>query len=456
MPSIAGTFVGPAIATTSERSPENETGTASRGLAAALESRFAAAMSTWKTLRSRWSSPLRSAIARASWSSVIAPQPSRTSSAVLAPSRAAWTAASARSRSVKPSSTMTSVRKRGPPWRWRGYVIPSAAAAGAGGSGAGAVGAATGRRWGKLGRLMLPACGPAHHVQRSAAPGPYLKAPRALADEDLETVDAPAAPLLGLPQEVGAAVPVDQVHHARVFPQVIGLYRDLLERLRGVVQADGRAVHEHVGRPWTLDRRNAEIRREAPGALGAPVPHEALRSHVAQRVRGGARAAARAEDERGARRRVGERIEEAGRVGVVGPDRAVGAERQRVRRADRRGVVRAVRGDGERRLLVGDRHVEADEPRRRHRRDGLGERVRLDRDRLVGELAVEPDRGERGVLHRRRAAVGDRPADDREAPQAHGPTPPSRSGTIRTTTPGGGSSIGGNFTSAPRYLRARR
>src|SRR3954468_12074327 len=176
-------------------------------------------MSTWKMLRSRWSSPLRSAIARASWSSEIAPQPSSTSSGVVPASRAAWTAASARARSVNPSSTMTSLRTRGPPWRWRGCVTPPAAAAG---SGADAVGAATGRRWGKLGRLMLTACGPAHHVQRSAAPGPDLEASRTLADEDLETVDAPAPPALGLPQELGAAVPIHQVDHARVFPEVIG------------------------------------------------------------------------------------------------------------------------------------------------------------------------------------------------------------------------------------------
>src|SRR3954468_16587087 len=231
-------------------------------------------MSTWKTLRSRWSSPLRSAIARASWSSVIAPQPSRTSSAVLAPSRAAWTAASARSRSVKPSSTMTSVRKRGPPWRWRGYVIPSAAAAGAGGSGAGAVGAATGRRWGKLGRLMLTACGPAHHVQRSAAPGPDLEASRTLADEDLETVDAPAPPALGLPQELGAAVPIHQVDHARVFPEVIGRHGQFLERRGRVVQPHGRAVDEHLGRPRRVDGRHAEIGRQAPGPVGVAVPDE--------------------------------------------------------------------------------------------------------------------------------------------------------------------------------------
>src|SRR3954452_2244111 len=178
----------------------------------------------------------------------MAPQPSRTSSGALPASRAAWTAASARSRSVKPSSTMTSVRKRGPPCRRRGCVIPSAAAGGAaGGSGAGGIASATGRRWGKLGRLGLTAGGPAHHVQRSDAPGPDLKAPRALADEDLETVDAPAAPALGLPQELGAAVPVHQARHARGVPEVIGGYGHLLERIRAVLHPGGRAVHEHLG-----------------------------------------------------------------------------------------------------------------------------------------------------------------------------------------------------------------
>src|SRR3954454_12067888 len=143
--------------------------------------------------------------------------------------------------------------------------MPPAAAADGGGaatsSGAGAVGAATGRRWGKLGRLRLTACGPAHHVQRSGAPGPDPKAPRALADEDLETVDAPDASLRGLAQELGAAVPIHQVDHARVFPQVIGLYGDLLERLLRVVEPDGGAVHEHRRRAGLRDRRDPEVRR---------------------------------------------------------------------------------------------------------------------------------------------------------------------------------------------------
>src|SRR5829696_6805813 len=109
---------------------------------------------------------------------------------------------------------------------------------------------------------MLTAGGPAHRVQRSGAPGPYLEAPRALADEDLETVDAPAAPALGLTQELGAAGSIHQVDHARVFPEVIGVYRDLLERLRRVVQAHGRAVHEHFGRPRGLHGFDVEISRQ--------------------------------------------------------------------------------------------------------------------------------------------------------------------------------------------------
>src|SRR4051794_41511220 len=134
---------------------------------------------------------------------------------------------------------MTSVRKRGPPWRWRGCVTPAGAATG---SGAGAVGSATGRRWGKLGRLMLTSGGLSHHVQRSAATGPDLKAPRALADEDLETVDAPAAPALGLTQELGAAVPIHQVDHARVFPEVIGGYGHFLLRVPAVLHPRRPAV----------------------------------------------------------------------------------------------------------------------------------------------------------------------------------------------------------------------
>src|SRR3954452_3947357 len=101
-------------------------------------------------------------------------------------------------------------------------------------------------------------------------------------------------------------------------------------------------------------------------------------------------------------------------------------------------------------LFVRDRHVDAGEAIPRQPADSLGEGLRRDRDRLVGVLAVEPERLQRRGLHRGRAAVDGRPAEDGPPLQAHRSTPPSRSGTMCTTTPRGGSSIGGNFTSAPR------
>ena len=107
-------------------------------------------------------------------------------------------------------------------------------------------------------------------------------------------------------------------------------------------------------------------------------------------------------------------------------------------------------GDDQGRLLVRDRDVDAGEAARREVADRGLERAGLDRQALVGVGVVEAERGQRGRLHRGRAAVVDRPAEDGQAPQRHGPTPPSRSAVIRTTTPGGGLSIGGNFTSGPR------
>ena len=38
--------------------------------------------------------------------------------------------------------------------------------------------------------------------------------------------------------------------------------------------------------------------------------------------------------------------------------------------------------------------------------------------------------------------------------EAQGPMPPTRTGVIRVTTPGGGSGIGGNFTPGPTYVSA--
>ncbi len=129
---------------------------------------------------------------------------------------------------------------------------------------------------------------------------------------------------------------------------------------------------------------------------------------LAQRVDHGPRGAAGAQHQRrGAVGRAGQRGEEARGVGVVGVDDAVGLERERVRGADgARGLARHV-GDGERGLLVRDRRVDAAEAERGQRAHGLGEQVRRQRQPLVAP--VQPEHGERRVVHLRRARVGHRP-----------------------------------------------
>ena len=71
-------------------------------------------------------------------------------------------------------------------------------------------------------------------------------------------------------------------------------------------------------------------------------------------------------------------------------------------------------GQRQRRLLVRDRHVRAAEPGAGQRAHGLLEQLRRHREQAVAPVA-EPGRPQRGVLHRRRAAVADRPAEHAEA-----------------------------------------
>ena len=71
MSSMALTFAGSRMATTSVAWPMNPTGTASRRLATSGAIRLAAAMSTAKFDRWTWSTPKRKASASASWSPVM-------------------------------------------------------------------------------------------------------------------------------------------------------------------------------------------------------------------------------------------------------------------------------------------------------------------------------------------------------------------------------------------------
>ena len=120
-----------------------------------------------------------------------------------------------------------------------------------------------------------------------------------------------------------------------------------------------------------------------------------------------------------------ERSQQAGRVGVLRGDRAVPPEAERVGRPDRaRAIARAV-GQRERGLLVGNRHVGPEKPLRRAREPSA---PRARAARAAADSATRPCRaGERGVVDRRREAMGDRPAEDAQAP---GTPPPSSSGHV--------------------------
>ena len=131
--------------------------------------------------------------------------------------------------------------------------------------------------------------------------------------------------------------------------------------------------------PARRDGAHAEVGGERLGALRRPVPDRHVGgAGLAQRPGGRAGAAARAEDERAVRPRGGSGSA-ASRPGAsvlsarIVPSRAklsVFAAPIAARRRRRRV------GEGERRLLVGDRDVRAAEAGRRQRADGLGEAAR--------------------------------------------------------------------------------
>src|SRR3954453_15262407 len=102
-----------------------------------------------------------------------------------------------------------------------------------------------------------------------------------------------------------------------------------------------------------LDGLPAELRGQGPRALGSPIPQaDFMRAGLAQRIEDRPRRSARSENERAAaRRRLGQRRQETWRVGVLGRDRAVLTERERVGRADLPRALARLVGELERGLL---------------------------------------------------------------------------------------------------------
>jgi len=235
-------------------------------------------------------------------------------------------------------------------------------------------------------------------------------------DQDLQPVDggAPAFLRRGDERRV-AGGRVDQVDHNGEVSDFIGVQRQVLERRDLVVEAGGRAVDQQLGSFEPVDRPSAEVSDECPRPLGCAVPHLDVCSTAVEGMDRGARAAACSEHGHATALDVrAERVEQSRRVGVVGHDLAVGAERQRVGGTDRPGALCRCRGQSERGLLVRDRDVRAVKARAGKPRHDVGEELWRRGEVLVAPVG-EAQRRERRAVHARRAAVGDRPAEDAEA-----------------------------------------
>src|SRR3954454_627981 len=211
-------------------------------------------MSTSKAVMSRWSRPWRSAVARASWSWLTTPESASTCSGVEPVVRAASMAWSTRSLSQKPFSTRTSVRKRGGPPRRLGLLMPSQASGAASCASAPSV-EGTGRRCG-VSEVLLTG-GVSHRLQRSRLPCPSGEAQRPLVDQDLQAVHRRASVPLGGLDELRWPGPVDEVHHAGVSSDGIGVYREVLELARPFVQPCCGAIDEKMG--WGDGRRMDDL-----------------------------------------------------------------------------------------------------------------------------------------------------------------------------------------------------
>ena len=138
--SRASTFDGSAMATSSWPFSSYPIGTAPSRRAACALIELRALTSVLKMVRSTWWSPKRWAIARESWSPVIAPDSSRTCSGARPLALPSSMAGSTRSRGRKPICTITSEMKRELPRCW-GAVRPVAGPPASGGLSAAALAA---------------------------------------------------------------------------------------------------------------------------------------------------------------------------------------------------------------------------------------------------------------------------------------------------------------------------
>ena len=165
----------------------------------------------------------------------------------------------------------------------------------------------------------------------------------------------------------------------------------------------------------SLDRAHAQVVGQALCALRRAVPHLHLGAHGPERPGHRPGAPPRPEHDRARGPRLAQRGQEAGRVGVVGLD-AVAVEGQRVRGADRPAVSVARSAAASAASLWGIVTLAPTKPAA-----GSARTVSASRPGGTGrQLVVPAVQGAGlvgGLVDRRRAAVGHRPAQDAGAPR---------------------------------------
>ena len=352
---------------------------------------------------------------------------SSTCSGVVPVARAPSIAARRARASTKPSSTMTSVRKRGPAAAAagrrdavrrtrraavaRGGDVLSPRRRGPGRRSGGALGSVIGRPVRAPSRITSRGAGrPVQALEELARPGgrgsPGRRrrvTPRARAAES-RPCRRPGRP----------GPPPSRSH--RCASAVDGQFLEVLGTVAepDAVQLTSRSAA--VGASTAC----ADLGAQRVGALGRAVPDRHAAAPASRSAQTTARALPPAPSTSAVRPRgrPGSAAMQAGRVGVVGVDRAVGAEGQRVGRADRARASVALVGERERGLLVRDRHVRAEEAGGAAARGPSPRRARAGPAAAGSASPSGPSAASAALCIAGERLWRDRPAEDAEALQS--------------------------------------
>ena len=246
-------------------------------------------------------------------------------------------------------------------------------------------------------------------------------------DQHLEPVDDASAALACEARQLRLGRPVGEVHHDVSFGQRIGIQRQRLEPRTSRPDAWAMPTRRRVddrGRSSSICGRFARRRAARSRRARPPAPRRARESGSRSRPRRprrrSAQTHARAEPpapSTSARvpgaASAAERVEQPGGVGVVGRDPPRRRSSACWRRRSRARPREASSASASAASLCGTVTLAPAKPSPGIARPAP-ERLGLDVDRLVASTRRQAQLGQRGVLHRRRARVGDRVAEDGE------------------------------------------